>query len=178
MALIEVNTNLNPQALDALASSVFTMWVAFAMGEVSLGNRADGKDGTLKHVTGEYARNIKRVNVSESRIVIEIDEKVVEQAGYLEYGTDHSTDMLEHDSYRGKKFRVWTSRPYKTGAGPRNLLRVPSGGREEYDRKHPGKMNTSGTAPAWVIPAMPAYAPAHHLAELARNFAAKNAGGF
>jgi hypothetical protein len=168
--VIEVVTDLDPERLNAVGLEIFRKWIEFAMGGGMLGGRR------IMHPTGRYASSIRYKRYGQAHVAIIADESVAPEALILEIGhgpIDLLTKLAAGRTYpihrgaqgaylgggaRGK--RMWAQ---ARAAGFSGFATTPT---SIADR---GPANTSGTGPAWTIPAMPAYSPAHILAELVRQ---------
>lgn len=186
-----VSTDQDPEFINQVALEVYRRWVEFALGQVELGGRR------IKNPTGKYASSISirrygtRTGVRRpgeipkrtvTHIAIIANEKVAPEAAILETG-HRAIDMLEHlkpntaypihreggppplmigqSAYARSQVRsMWSTRRQASLQG---LVKTPRVGEAR------GARNTSGTGPAWTIPAMPAYAPAQILSELIRE---------
>ena len=113
------------------------------------------------------------------------DENIEKQINSIEYGHE-MIDMLDYldPNTRYPMHRSGMTPPIVSGgeqAFPRSAqgrgrvrqmwaqtrhLQSTGSARTPADKSQRGDSNTSGTGPAWTIPAMPAYEPAHILAEL------------
>lgn len=162
----DVFTNLDPKDLNAVGLEVFRKWTIFALGAMRLGGKM------LMHPTGKYASSISFRRYGSSRVAIIANEKAAPEAGILETGHG-PIDMFQHYT-PGKVYPMGRSAGANMHIGSRQGPQIWAGlrhaayagaARIPLQRK-PGEMNTSGTGPAWTIPAMPAYSPARILAEL------------
>lgn len=193
-AVYDVHTNLDPQQLTALAAETYRVWLMFALGRQEIGGHK------LKHPTGQYAAALSWKRTGVASIAIIADESVP-QVGWIEYGrngADIKAAMLQgvtpgKDGYRS---RVVPIRPLEPENKPSmsaadimsasNKGGLPSGVAAVWATKRPDTdpgsswvtMSDNPTAhtkgpSAWVVPAMPAYAPAAVLADLLRSVAGK-----
>jgi hypothetical protein len=164
----DVYTDIDPQSLSEIGLAVYEMWVSFAMGRETLGGFR------IESPTGKYAASISYRKTGVSKITIAQDETAAPEGRWLEEG-HAAIDMTQIPSYRGRvlsRTQMTANRGrrksiWATAQGGSDFVQVPLS-RASID---PGRLNTSGTDAAWVIPAMPAYSPAAHLADLARNVA-------
>ncbi len=170
----DIYTDLDPQALNAVGLEIYAKWVAFAMGRTNLGGNK------IMHATGKMASAISYRRRGVSKVAIVLDEGHAPEGAILETGHD-KIDMLDY-------LQPATSYPMHRGTGgakpilsgksqsrQRNIWAAPraSGAtgyaRTPRDPSKRGASNTSGTGPAWTIPAMRAYQPAQHLVDLIRD---------
>jgi hypothetical protein len=162
----DVVTDLPPDRLNAVGLEVFRMWSEFALGLTDIGGLM------IKHPTGRYASSL-RMRTTPTVVTVMADESKAAEARWLEEGHGR-IDMLQHltagrsyPMHRGGVGRkLQTRRKVKGGyiwavSAGRNLS-----GYVKVPHERPNRMNTSGTGPAWTIPSMPAYAPAHIMAQL------------
>jgi hypothetical protein len=171
-----VSTDLDPEHLNVLAAELARMWTMFALGQETLGGQ------TLHYPSGKYANSIEFKKTGQASVAIIADEKVAPEAKWIEEGHgayDMKTlfggrhfrlpkHVLGHygsrtlgepvETMKGKKF-MWMS---ATEEGDSQWLTVPSA---------KGVAKRPELAQKWIIPALPAYAPAAYLADLARNAA-------
>lgn len=147
----QVRTNLGPGELNRLTMEIFRVWMSFAMGEGSL----NGK--TLKYPTGKYAASIKVSKQSDLSYAIIADDSVPE-AGILEVG--HPRFDLKTKFQKGRGY------PINTPAF--NNFRGEVGLTAGYSTFN-GYASIGPDSKGWILPPMPAYAPAKILAQLARQ---------
>ncbi|MDE2232591.1 MAG: hypothetical protein KGJ90_00465 [Patescibacteria group bacterium] len=168
-APIDIYTNLNPEQLSAVGIEIYRMWVAFALGAMSINGRR------LISPTGKYASSIQFKKIGIAHVAVIADEDEAPEGKYIEEGhgpIDQMQTLTKGRSYplgraAGAPYlsfnpnakAIWGTIRHGTYRG---LKRVP------MERKA-GKRNTSNTGPEWWIPAMIKYEPAHHLANLIRN---------
>ena len=192
----EVHTSLDPKDLTELAFQTYLKWVAFALGV----SEVDGK--RLKHPTGAYAESINMESRGNNTIAIISTGKM---ADIIEGGAPAFSlkdKMLAKDAktakdgskYRyipggminGPGSRFGMGQNALTRAEGRSYLGIIAGTGKGPPVKHlyakaseKGNVMTmsskAGTS-AWNIPAFPAYSPAKHYADLARQEAARNGG--
>lgn len=167
MTIYEVHTNLNPEHLNEVGREVFTLWSEFALGLTALGGKM------IHHPTGRYASSLRYRRTGRSVVTIMADEKIAPEANWIEEGHKPIDQLKSLDPgrtypmHRGTQFhyvgggakgaRMWAQ---SKESGFTGLASTPADGVPR------GAHNSSGTGPAWTIPAMPAYAPAKILAEL------------
>lgn len=191
-----VATDLIPEYLNAVSVDIFRLWRQFALGQTHLGGRSIAYPSGRYAASISMHRYGTRVTTVRSgreyhtrqisHIAIIADERLAPEAHLLEYG-HKPIDMLEHLD-PGRRYPMHRSGGYvptHVRAGARNFptsasgrarirsmwseirqLRSTGSARTPDDPSERGDMNTSRTGPAWTIPAMPAYEPAHLLAEL------------
>lgn len=167
--IYDVETDLNPSQLTRVGREIMALWVAFALGHEQL----DGK--MLHHPTGRYASSIQFRQIGFARVMVMANTGIAPEALTIERG-HQAINMLQHlawgrlyPMHRGTQFayvgggargrRMW-AQARETGFN--GFARTP------YDGTARGA-NTSGTGPAWTVPAMPAYSPAKILADLVRE---------
>jgi hypothetical protein len=156
-----VKTDLDPSQLDDLALEIFRKWVSFALGGVALGSKR------IKSPTGKYASSIHIEMRSENEVAILADVSVAKEAGILETG--HKKVDLKTRLQHGKAY------PMHRGAGAPGLS--PKIWAEARSGGFNGFASIGAHSAGWIIPAMPAYAPAKHLADLANKLAGRRAAG-
>lgn len=163
--IFDVLTDADPTTISEVALAIFRDWVAFALGQTSLGGRI------LVHPTGRYASSIsmKKFDSREgfSHVAIIADEGIAPEALFLETG--HKAIDLKKLQAPGPRNLGRAggaiARVLPTIAQPRAFkpslyanARVPTGWRTLSKNSPPG---------SWIIPPMPAYMPGRHLAEMA-----------
>lgn len=177
MPRIDVFCDGDPKELNAVGLAIFKVWSEWAVGQRTLGGRR------LRQPTGTYANALRIEMQSKSHVAVFVDTNAAPEAEVLETG-HRSYSMLNYLSpgmrvpIHRAGFVAGTGRGYyinpSTGRASRNrssgLYRVGRfvsalHGVVRVPRQSVGS-NTSGTGPAWTVPAMPAYAPARHLAAL------------
>jgi hypothetical protein len=172
-----VKTNLNPDQLTEVAISTYRQWLAFALGQFSIGGK------TLAHPSGRYAASLSWRRTGEASVAIIADESADPEAGWIEEG--HAAFDIRAKMLKGQPYRRIPIR--KDGSLPANstpqIIENRLGGRlskpqgklwatprpavdavrwvtmSNNARNHQGK-------PAWIIPAMAPYAPAKILSDL------------
>jgi hypothetical protein len=185
MPSVDVYSDGDPKELNAISLAIYRVWVEFALGQRTLGGRR------LLKPTGSYASSIKIEMQGKNHVSI---MAVGETAETLEKG-HRSYSMLQYLS-PGSRIPIHRS-GFVQGPGPRYSINprtgLPSRARSSGVRvtgrfvsslsgivrvpKEVSGSNTSGTGPAWTVPAMPAYAPTRHLADLFRQRALGLSGG-
>lgn len=165
-----IYTNLDPQMLTEVGLEIYKRWVAFAMGEESINGKS------LDHPTGKYAASIHFRQVSKSRVAIFSESpKTVPEADILETG--HGAVDLKKKLQAGRVYPMHRGQKGAYGSagyGPP----VPLPGRKSLwaEARSMGRSGaarvptkiTPENANSWIIPVMPAYSPAKHLADLYR----------
>lgn len=147
-----VRTNLGPGELNRLTLEIYQAWLAFAMGQRDLGGR------TLKYPTGKYAASIKMKKINDLSYAIIADDSVPE-AGILEVG--HPRFDLKTKFLEGRAYPIHTA---DIGSKIRGELSATAG----YSSLN-GYASIGPDSVGWILPAMPAYAPAKILSQLARQ---------
>jgi hypothetical protein len=188
-----VHTNLDPQALSAVGLEVFRMWIAFAAGQETLNGFR------IENPTGRYAASIEYKQVGEAQVSIVQHEDVAPEGAFLEEGTKEIDMLAAGSPWVGRRIPMHRGRPGQFGSQGNSVPKNSPGTiKQARKMKHiwveargdsgsvlvprsraevrPGARNTSGTGPAWTIPAMPAYSPAGTLADLAARYAAFGGG--
>lgn len=135
-----VRTDLGPEDLHDVAMQIYAKWLEFALGEGALGGK------TLKHPTGRYAAAISVTQEQDGSYLIYADDDLPE-AGILESG--HQAFDLKTRFQQGRLY------PMHRGGEFTGYASI------SYDHLY--------DSTAWILPAMPAYAPARILADLARQ---------
>ncbi len=167
-----VKTNLDPEHVNQLGLEIFAKWVEFALGQQSLGGRK------LIYPTGRYAASISFQKTGEASVAIIADEKIAPEALFLETGhaqVDLKTKLQQGRAYPmhrppGNWATITSTGLRRVGAGPAKpsmWAEVRAAGSSGY-----ASIGPNSPADSWIIPSMPAYAPAAALAALARSKAA------
>jgi hypothetical protein len=177
MPRIDVFSDGDPAELNAVTLAIFEVWTSWALGQRTLGGRR------LRQPTGTYASALRVEAEGKNHVAIFVDESVAPHAEYLETGhkaysmLDYLTPGMRIPIKRtgfvagpglryainprtGQASRARSSGLYRAGrfvSALHGIVRVP--------RQASGQ-NTSGTGPAWTVPAMPAYSPARNIAAL------------
>ncbi len=153
-----INTNLPPEAVNRIGIEIFKRWLDFALGKGALGGKS------IRAPTGRYASSIQYRQMGEASVAIISDAAVAPEAMYLETGT-RAYDMKK--KFAGRVF------PMHRGSGgvsfrPSMWASNRKAGFNGFAQVGPTKAKGQN---AWIIPAMPAYAPARILTEIARQMA-------
>ena len=163
-----VKTDLPPEAVNAIGLLVFSKWLDFALGRTVLNGRR------LVYPTGRYAASISFRQEGEATVAIIADEDAAPEAGILEQG--HAPVDLKTRLRPGRAYPM--HRPSgsvpgvslrRIGSGPPGMH--PSMWAEVRMREFSGFASIGENSPpdSWIIPAMPAYAPALYLAASLRS---------
>jgi hypothetical protein len=172
-----VHTNLNPEQLTEVAMETYRQWLAFALGQFSIGGK------TLAHPSGRYAASISWRRTGAASVAIIADESTTPEAGWIEEG--HAAFDIRAKMLKGRPFRRIPIR--KDGSLPANstpqIIENRLGGRlskpqakiwatprpavdaVRWVTMSSNPRNGKGQ-PAWIIPAMAPYAPAKILSDL------------
>lgn len=152
------------QELSDVGVAIAARWVLFALGKAPLGGHV------VAFPTGRYAASIRVEKRSPTHVAVISDEEFAPEARILEEG-HRRIDLKRYASLAGRTL------PMHRGAGPPVIAGAGSsasvfatarrGGFSGYARV-PSRV-TSENADSWIIPAMRAWSPAMHLAELARR---------
>ena len=160
----EVITDLPPAMLNTVGLEVFRLWTEFALGGTPL-NRF-----RIHHPTGRYASSLSMRSIGPAAVAIMADERIAPEAGILEVGHDE-IDLKQFQNLRGQVFPIHRGAAQiapiaqRPGQKARSVwAQVRSSGFNGFARM-PSKI-TPENADSWVIPEMPAYAPAGVLAAL------------
>ena len=172
-----LKTDLRPVDVTRVGVELFLKWMEFALGRGSL----DGK--RLVYPTGRYASSLRFEQRDETTVAIVADEGIAPEALWLEVGHG-AFDMKTVASLSGRAIPMHrpvggTAHQARTGvrrigagpAGPSMWAEVRAAGSSGY-----ASFGPDSDPDSWIIPAMPAYAPAHVLAQIAARQAAA-AGG-
>lgn len=174
-----VRTDLDPAGVTRVATEIFAMWLDFALGKGAL----NGKK--IHYPSGKYAASIQFKQIGVSTIAIVADETVAPEALWLEIG-HRAYDMKQtvgaigrrvplhrvpggpvHANLTGGLRRLGA--PYgsvKPGVRPSMWAEVRGGEFSGF-----ASIGPNSAPDSWIIPAMPAYAPAHTLAAIAQRMA-------
>lgn len=181
-----VKTDLPPDAVTHIGLEIFKLWVDFAMGRGAIAGRM------LIYPTGKYASAISFRQEGVATVAIIADESVAPEAAILESGhgrVDLKTKLQMNRPY--PMHRVQGATPGTTmrrignpaPAPLRAFVRAPGGvvkGARYGGVRHSmwaemrsatssgfASIGPNSPADSWIIPPMPAYAPAANLARLA-----------
>jgi hypothetical protein len=168
---LNVYTDLMPEALTAIGIEIYRLWIAFALGGFRLGGNI------VMHPTGRYASSISFRRFGRSHIAIIADPQIAPEAAILERG--HAPIDMKTKLRQGQAYPMHRGEPghYGSAGYGRAILaigpRARASGRQRNIWAAPRSAGFSGFATVgktgWVIPAMRAFAPAQHLADLARD---------
>ena len=181
-----IKTDLRPVDVTRVGVELFLKWMEFALGRGSL----DGK--RLVYPTGRYASSLRFEQRDEATVAIVADEAIAPEALWLEVGHGEFDLKKMAPSLSGRGIPM--HRPLaaavlspgaamahfkatgvrRIGAGPARpsmWAEVRAAGGSGY-----ASFGPDSDPDSWIIPAMPAYAPAHVLAQIAARQAAA-AGG-
>lgn len=193
-----ISTDAVPEYLNAVSVEIFRLWREFALGSRHLGGRKllypTGRYASSISMVrrGSRVTTVRQGREFHTRMITSIaivaNEQAAPEAAILETG-HKGIDMLQHlapDTY----YPMHRSGPVPASVrqGAASFPRDPSQRRRvrqiwsqiretratgraktPLDPSMRGPMNTSHTGPAWYIPPMPMYEPAHILAELYAN---------
>lgn len=163
-----IRTNLPPEAVNRIGLEIFARWLDFALGNTVLNGRR------LVHPTGRYAASIQYKQEGEATVAIIADEQSAPEATFIESG--HQAVDLKTRLQHGRAYPM--HRPpganlpsglRRTGSGPPSMK--PRMWADVRSREASGYASIGPNSPpgSWIIPAMPAYAPALALAAIARS---------
>lgn len=176
MIVYDVYTDLDPNALTAVAMETYRLWLQFALGQENL------TDKKLKNPSGRYAASLSWTRSSPNRVTVIADESIAPEAAYVETGTTGADmkQMLERNAKYtadGIAYRVLPLRP-DVDPGPLSFnfdkIVGTSSGKGERLPKSQGKLwavarhvvdpnsryvTMTEDHPGWQVPSMPAYAP-------------------
>jgi hypothetical protein len=174
-----VKTNLPMEAVTRIGIEIFAMWLDFATGGMALNGKR------LIYPSGRYAASIRLEKRDENTIAIIADEDAAPEAAILETG-HRSFDMKTVASLSGRALpmhRPTGSQEVQAQTGLRRVGGGPPGLRpsiwaEIRTSEGSGFASFGPNSPpgSWIIPAMPAYAPAFSLAMAARRMATSMGG--
>jgi hypothetical protein len=185
--IIVVKTDLDPQYVNRIGMAIFSLWMDFALGRKSLGGRR------LAHPTGRYAASLQYLQEGEATVAIIADPSIAPEASILEEGhprVDLKQTLEAGRGYPMHRFRGGgqaisrkeTLRRSGVGASPPSRIdarRLAGGGPSmwaEIRRQEANGFASFGPnsdPDSWIVPAMPAYAPAKILSDLARDMISK-----
>ena len=168
-----IRTNLPPEAVSRIGMAIFALWVDFAMGNGTLNGKR------LVHPTGRYAASIEYKQMGAASVAIVANEDAAPEAGILESG--HGSVDLKTKLEHGRPYpmhRTPGAPPAtglrRTGSGPPSLK--PTMWADIRARESSGfaSIGPNSAPGSWIIPPMPAYAPALALAAIARSMAGQS----
>lgn len=190
MTTYTIQTNLPPEAVTRIGLEIFKLWVDFAMGRAAIGSRS------LIYPTGRYAASISFRQEGIATAAIMSDEAIAPEAAILETG--HGRIDLKAKLQRGRAYPMHRARggtagtslrrvgnPAPAALKPRATTRggIVQGVRHGSVRASMWAEMRSATSSgfasigpnsppdSWIIPPMPAYAPAANLARMAEQMA-------
>ena len=167
-----VKTDLAPADVTAVGVDLFLKWMEFALGRGSLGGKR------LVYPTGRYASSLRFEQRGESTVAIVADEGIAPEALWLEVGHGEF-DMKTVASLSGRGIPMHKApggAVHRALTGVRRLGAGPARPSMWAVVRNMGSSDFASFGPdsdpdSWIIPAMPAYAPAHVLAELGARLA-------
>ena len=181
----EIFTDLPPAALTEVAMETYRIWLEFALGKEEIGGKV------LTHPSGRYAASMSWKRTGQASVAIIADESIAPEVGWIEEGrpaSDMKAKMLGQGKTRtaadGHKYRIIPMRRDATApdfdiddivssaAGERLPTRAARMWARPRSQSNPSRFRTMTDKPgsaAWIVPAMPAYAPAAILASLIRR---------
>lgn len=160
--------------INDIAVKIAKIWIAFALGKQDIAGHR------VEHPTGRMASAIKVERKGTNIVAIVADEDVAPEAGILESGhpmIDLKNALIGGRAYpmhRGEE-GIWGSAGYgKPYVGSPFAARSRSMWAKARSQGYTGvavvpKEITAQNATSWIIPAMPAWSPAKHLADMIRN---------
>lgn len=166
MKIYDVWTDLGTEQITEIGIAIAEKWIAFAMGQDTLSSYH------IRNATGRYASSISVTSDAPNKVSVIADEEMAPEAKWLEEG---------HGQYDMKSQFPGRTFPMHRGTG-NAILNSTFGGRtnnvwatpraEGFNgfARVPSKI-TAENADSWIIPAMPAWSPAQHLAQLAQRSA-------
>lgn len=174
-----VRTDLPPERVTAIGLEVFRLWMDFALGRGTVNGRR------VVYPTGRYAASLSMQRDGEA-VVVAADESVAPEVAILESG--HMAVDLKTKLQHGRAYpmhRAPGSTPgtslLRIGSGPPGKPRIGVGSRGVAAVRRPmmyanlrastasGFASIGSNSTGWIIPAMPAYAPAATLARMAAS---------
>lgn len=178
MPRIDVYSDGDPEELNAVGLAIFRVWSEFGMGQRAIGGRR------FRQPTGTYASALRIEAQGKNHVAVFVDETVAPYAKALETG-HKAFSMLDHLT-PGMRIPIKRTgfvagpSPYRFSVNPRTrqASRARSSGLYRAGRfvaalygivrvpQSAKGSNTSGTGPAWTVPAMPAYSPARNIAAM------------
>ena len=164
-----VRTTLDPTTVNRIGLEIFAKWVEFARGMTTLGGRK------LVYPTGRYASSIRFEKTGEASVAIIADEEIAPEALFLETG--HGPIDLKTKLQHGRAYPMHRPRGVTPGTSLRRVGAGPAKPAMWADVRSAGSSGFASIGPnspadSWIIPPMPAYAPAAALAAMARSMAA------
>ena len=169
-----IRTNLPPEAVSRIGMAIFALWVDFAMGNGTLNGKR------LVHPTGRYAASIEYKQMGAASVAIVANEDAAPEAGILESG--HGSVDLKTKLEHGRPYPMHRALGSDIPSGGAKAGYVPGASLKPTMWAEVRKRSGSGfasigpnSAPgSWIIPPMPAYAPAMALASIARSMAGQS----
>lgn len=177
----DVWTDMAPDEISEVGFIVMTKWIAFALGHETLNGKRVG------HPTGRYASSIRVEGRGPNHIAVVADEEIAPEAGILEAGAP-AIDLKQklqvgraYPMHRGAA-GMFGSKGYGVpvvassfSARTKNIWATPRAHGFSGVARVPTEI-TSENQSSWIIPAMPAWAPAEFLAEQLRRGAIRLSG--
>ena len=156
-----IKTDLSPADVTRVGVELFLKWMEFALGRGSLGGKR------LIYPTGRYASSLRFEQRGESTVAIVADEGVAPEALWLEVGHG-AFDMKTVKSLENRAIpmhRTVGSEGHRALTGLNRLGAGPPRPSMWAEVREAGGSGIASFGPnsdpdSWIIPAMPAYAPA------------------
>lgn len=160
---IEIHSTLDPKVVNKIAMYIFGLWIDFALGKIALGGRK------IMYPTGRYAASIQYKMEGNAIVGIYADESIAKEAGILEKG--HGPYDLKTRLGPGR----YPIHGFRFGGGMTPVGRIGASGRPTLLKRFMWARMRNSTfsgfasigpesdPDSWIVPAMPAYAPAEIL---------------
>ena len=159
MRIYDVWTDLDTDQITEIGIAIAEKWIAFAMGEDSIHGSHH-----IRNATGRYASSIYVISDMPNKVSVIADEDIAPEARWLEEGHGQydmksqfpgrtfpmhrgTGNAILNSTFGGRANNVWAT---PRAEGFNGFARVPS-------------TITAENANSWIIPAMPAWSPAHTL---------------
>lgn len=176
--LYTIHTNLDSEGVNRVGLAIFAEWLSFALGQSALGGKM------LAYPTGRYAASLQYKTIGEATVAIIADEKTAPEAAILETG--HMSFDMKTRLIAGKPYRMHRRIGSNKLTRALGLRRIGAGPPSLHPRMWAQVRNMTNTGFAsfgpnsdpdsWIMPAMPAYAPALLLSRMAEKMAAGMGG--
>lgn len=173
---IEIHSDLDPKVVNKIAMYIFGLWIDFALGKIALGGRK------IVYPTGRYAASIQYKTEGSAIVGIYADEGIAPEAGILEKG--HGPYDLKTRLGPGR----YPIHGFRFGGGQTPVGRVGASGRPTLLKRFMwtrmrnstfsgfASIGPNSDPDSWIVPAMPAYAPAAILARQMEKMLAEARG--
>ena len=168
-----VQTNLDAEGVNQIGLAIFSEWLDFALGRNPIGGRM------LAYPTGRYAASLQYKKLGEATVAIIADTNIAPEAAILETGHisfDLKTKLIPGKAYKmhrmtGQNLITKALGLKRIGAGPPSLRASMWAQIRGNEANGFASFGPNSDPNSWIMPAMPAYAPALILSQMAKSMA-------